>query len=248
MLAVTACSSSEGNEDSDTVDVEGRLVAQMPAAKGDVDQIVWNLTDGEPDVLDPRMAATYSGGQVVNNLCEPLVTIDAEYNLSPNLAEFEQVSPSELRYTLTAEATFWDGTPVTAEDVAYSLNRAADPSSIVSFIYANVESIEATGEREVTVRFSKPDEMFNSEMTTIAGLIVQKDFTEKAGDKVGTPGGGLMCSGPFELTSWTSGDSIEMTRNENYRNPARRPFAKNGEVHVHHGHDRGDPGAGVGRD
>ena len=227
MLAVTACSSSEGNEDSDTVDVEGRLVAQMPAAKGDVDQIVWNLTDGEPDVLDPRMAATYSGGQVVNNLCEPLVTIDAEYNLSPNLAEFEQVSPSELRYTLTAEATFWDGTPVTAEDVAYSLNRAADPSSIVSFIYANVESIEATGEREVTVRFSKPDEMFNSEMTTIAGLIVQKDFTEKAGDKVGTPGGGLMCSGPFELTSWTSGDSIEITRNESYWNPDRRPFAKN---------------------
>ncbi len=101
MLAVAACSSSEGKQDSDTVDVEGRLIAQMPAAQGDVEQVVWNLTDGEPDVLDPRNAATYSGGQVVNNLCEPLVTIDAEYNLSPNLAEFEQVSPTELRYTLT---------------------------------------------------------------------------------------------------------------------------------------------------
>ena len=226
MLAVTACSGSEGASSPDKVDVDARLVSQMPAAKGDVDQVVWNLTDGEPDTLDPRNAATYSGGQVVNNLCEPLVTIDAEYNLSPNLAEFEQVSPTELRYTLTTDATFWDGKPVTADDVAYSLNRAADPSSIVSFIYANVQSIEATGEREVTVTFSKPDEMFNNEMTTIAGLIVEKDFTEKAGDKVGTPGGGLMCSGPFELTSWTSGDSIEMTRNESYWNPDRRPFAK----------------------
>lgn len=227
MLAVAACSSSEGKQDSDTVDVEGRLIAQMPAAQGDVEQVVWNLTDGEPDVLDPRNAATYSGGQVVNNLCEPLVTIDAEYNLSPNLAEFEQVSPTELRYTLTADATFWDGSPVTAEDVAYSLNRAADPASIVSFIYANVESIDVTGDREVTVRFSKPDEMFNSEMTTIAGLIVEKEFTEAAGDDAGTPGGGLMCSGPFELKSWTSGDSIEITRNESYWNPERRPFAKN---------------------
>ncbi|MEO5662662.1 MAG: ABC transporter substrate-binding protein [Nocardioides sp.] len=225
LLAVTACSGSESTGNSEKVDVGGQLVAQMPAAKGDVDNIVWNLTDGEPDSLDPRMAATYSGGQVVNNLCEPLVTNDAEYNLTPNLAEFEQVSPTELRYTLIADAEFWDGTPVTAEDVAYSLNRAAEPSSFVNFIYANVKSIEATGDREVTVRFSKPDEMFNNEMTTIAGLIVEKDFTEKAADKVGTPGGGLMCSGPFELTSWTSGDSIELTRNDTYWNPDRRPFA-----------------------
>ncbi len=77
---------------------------------------------------------------------------------------------------------------MTAEDVAYSLNRAADAASIVSFIYANVKSIDVTGDREVTVSFSKPDEMFNSEMTTIAGLIVEKEFTKTAGDDAGTPG------------------------------------------------------------
>lgn len=226
LLAVTACSGSDGSSTSEKVDVEGRLVSQMSPAKGDVDKIVWNLTKGEPDSLDPRMAATPSGGQVVNNLCEPLVTIDADYKLTDNLARFEQVSPTELRYTLDTDATFWNGKPVTAEDVAYSLNRAADPSSIVSFIYANVKSIDVTGPREVTVTFTKPDEMFNNEMTNIAGLIMEKDYTERAGGKVGTPSGGLMCSGPFRLKSWTSGDRIEMTRNDHYWNPDRRPFAK----------------------
>lgn len=227
LLTATACSGADNSSNGDNVDVEGRLVSQMPPAKGDVDRIVWNLTKGEPDTIDPRNAATPSGGQVVNNLCEPLVTIDADYNLTDNLAQFEQVSPTELRYTLNTDATFWDGKPVTAEDVAYSLNRAAEPSSIVSFIYANVKSIDVTGPREVTVTFSQPDELFNNEMTTIAGRIMQKEYTEKAGDAVGTPSGGLMCSGPFKLDSWKSGDSIEMSRNDNYWNPDRRPFAAN---------------------
>lgn len=226
MLALTACSGSSDSNNAGKVGEDAKLISQLPAAEGEVDQVVWNLTTGEPDSLDPRMAATYGGGQVVNNLCEPLVTIDADYNLSPNLAKFEQVSPTELKYTLVADATFWDGKPVTAEDVAYSLNRAADPQSIVSIFYSNVKSIDVTGDKEVTVTFTQPDELFNSEMTTIAGLIMEKDFTEKAGDKVGTPNGGLMCSGPFELKKWTSGDSIEVTRNETYWNPDRKPFAK----------------------
>ena len=224
-LVVSGCSNTPSDQ-PDKVDVKNKLVSHLPAAKGEVDQIVWNLTKGEPDTLDPRNAATYSGGQVVNNLCEPLVKIDADYNLSPNLADFDQVSPTELRYTLKGNATFWDGKPVTAEDVAYSLRRAADPSSIVSFIYANVKSIDVTGANEVTVRFKEPDELFNNEMTTIAGLIVEKDFTEKAGKTVGSADGGLMCSGPYQLASWKSGDSIEITRNEHYWNPDLHPLVK----------------------
>jgi peptide/nickel transport system substrate-binding protein len=225
VLAAAGCSSS--SKDGGTkVDLSGELVAQLPAAKGPVDRVVWNLTKGEPDTLDPRNAATYSGGQVVNNLCEPLVKVDAHYDLTPNLATYEQVSPTQLRYTLNGKAKFWDGKPVTAEDVAYSLQRAADPASIVSFIYANVKSIDVTGPQQVTVTFKAPDELFNNEMSTIAGLIVEKAFTEKAGKSVGTPAGGLMCSGPFKLVSWKSGDSIEITLNDDYWNAERRPLAK----------------------
>lgn len=225
VLAAAGCSKSDTGGDT-KVGVSGKLVAQLPAAKGAVDRVVWNLTKGEPDTLDPRNAATYSGGQVVNNLCEPLVKVDANYNLSPNLATYRQVSPTELQYTLNGKAKFWDGNAVTAEDVAYSLRRAADPASIVSFIYANVKSIDVTGPQQVTVTFKAPDELFNHEMSTIAGLIVEKAFTEKTGKNVGTPAGGLMCSGPYRLTSWKSGDSIEITRNDDYWDATRSPVTK----------------------
>ncbi len=197
-----------------------------PAAKGPVDKVVWNLPTGEPSTIDPRNAPTYSGANVVSNLCDSLLTIDAEYNTSPNIVEAEQVTPTELKLTVRDDATFWDGTPVTAEDVAFSLQRSADPAAIVSFIYANVDTIAVTGANEVTVTFTQPDEMFVTEMTTFAGMVVQKAFAEAAGDTFGSSSGGLMCSGPFVFQEWVPGDHITMTRNADYWNPDRVPLTE----------------------
>lgn len=202
-----------------------QLVSMAEPAKGPVDQVVWNLTLGEPDTLDPSNAASYSGGQVVMNLCDTLVRYDADLNLTPGLATYEQVTPTKLVYTIRDNATFWDGKPVTAEDVAYSLNRAKNGSALDAY-YDLVKSIGATGKHEVTVLFSKPDEKFNAEMTNIAGAIVEKAFAEKAGAKFGTAAGGLMCSGPFELGKWTPGDSVTIVRNNRYWDHKRIPLAE----------------------
>ncbi len=224
LLLVSACSGGSSADD-ETPNVSDNLVSSMSPAKGDIDKLTWNLTAGEPDTLDPRNAATYGGGQVTGNLCDPLVRVDADYNLTPNLVSFKQESPTKLVYTLVADATFWDGKPVTVEDIAFSLNRAKAPESIVSFIYANVKSIDVTGDKEVTVTFTKPDELFNNEMSTIAGLVVEKAYAEKNAKTFGTSAGGLMCSGPFKLESWKSGDSITMSRNDNYWNEKYRAHA-----------------------
>lgn len=219
---LTACSgATPGKQKPVSAD---DLVPALPAAQGDVDRITWNLTGGEPDTLDPANAATTQSGQVVRNLCDSLLTLDANFNLKPNLARFRQESPTKLLLTIHRNTKFWDGSTVTAEDVAYSLRRSADPSKITSYLFANVDSIKATAADKVTVTFKRPDEMFTSELANI--VVLKKTFAEKAGAKLGTPAGGLMCSGPFKLDKWTSGDSITMSRNDAYWNPDRRPFAK----------------------
>ncbi|WP_181019579.1 ABC transporter substrate-binding protein [Nonomuraea typhae] len=221
---VVACSSAS-QTDAGGGQQQPQLVASLPPAKGQVDRITWNLP-GEPATLFPPNAAAYSSGQVVGNLCEGLLKIDAEHRLTPNLATYKQVDPKTIVYTIRSDARFWDGKPVTAEDVAYSLNLGRDPSRIVSLNYINVKNITATGRDQVTVRFTKPDELFNNEMANIAGMVVQKAHAERAGKKIGTPEGGLMCSGPFKLESWRSGDSITISRNDAYWNPERRAHAK----------------------
>ena len=64
-------------------------------------------------------------------------------------------------YAIRTDAKFWDGNPVTADDVVYSLSRNMDPKSgsIWGAFFSNVKSITKTGANEVTVSFSKPDEL-----------------------------------------------------------------------------------------
>ncbi|MEV6358176.1 ABC transporter substrate-binding protein [Streptomyces hydrogenans] len=224
LTAATATSCSGGSKDEVPAVKQSDLISSLPAAKGKVDEIRWNLTSGEPDTLDPANAASYAGGQVVRNLCDSLLTLDPDYKIKPNLTTYKQVSPTKLVLTLRSGPKFWDGTPVTAEDVAYSMQRAANPDYVSSYLFANVDSIKVTGGNEVTVSFSAPDALFASELAAV--VVVQKAFTEKVGEKLGTPSGGLMCSGPFKLDKWTSGHSLVINRNDAYWNSGARPFAK----------------------
>lgn len=213
-----------GGTDGGSASVD--IISQLPEAKGDVALVKWNLAEGEPATLDPRNAVTYSSGQVVNNLCESLLGLDAELNVEPNLATVEQRTDTEVLINLRDDATFWDGSPITIDDVAYSLQRSAAPDSVVSYAYTSVASIDITGKQQVTVTLNEADAIFAPGLATVAGAIVKKEWTENAGANVGTPGGGLMCSGPYELTDWKPGSSITITRNDNYWNKDLTPRAE----------------------
>jgi len=97
-------------------------------------QVFTMLNVGEPDYIDPAVSYTSVGTEVIQNVYQTLVWYDresAEY-LVPVLATEVPtiynggVSPDGLTYTFTIRdgVTFHDGTNLTAEDVAYSIQRA----------------------------------------------------------------------------------------------------------------------------
>ncbi|MFC9489597.1 ABC transporter substrate-binding protein [Streptomyces hydrogenans] len=222
-VITTSCSGDTAKNAATPVK-ESDLVSSLPPAKGGVDEIRWNLTSGEPDTLDPANAASYAGGQVVRNLCDSLLTLTPDFRLKPHLATLKRQSATKMVLSLRADAKFWDGTPVTAQDVAYSMERAAEPAYVSSYLFASVSSIKVTGAHEVTVSFREPDSLFASELAAV--VVLKKSFVQKAGQALGTPSGGLMCSGPFKLDKWTSGNSILISRNDAHWNKNARPFAK----------------------
>lgn len=198
------------------------LTATTPAADGAIDQLVWALPYGEPTSLDPVKVGDYSPDTVVGNVCEGLMGVTAEFDFEPRLAErVSRPNPRTLVFDLRDDVSFTDGKPLTAEDVVYSLDRNRDraTASFWAGTYAAVSSIERTGPRQVTVRFSKPDAIFEQMMATVAGYVSEKAYVESRGADYGTPNGGVMCTGPFALERWASGDSITLTRNDNYWNP-----------------------------
>jgi peptide/nickel transport system substrate-binding protein len=231
-LAASACSggNSDNSGDGGSQKSSAALVTTSPPAKSDLDHLTWDLPTGEPTTLDYVKAGDYSPDTVISNLCDSLLRLKPDFSIGPNLATAWKYSPDHLTltYSLRSGVTFWDGKPLTSADVVYSMHRNTDPKNdpINGGFYANVASIDANGPHQVVVHFKKPDELFNKEMSTVAGDVSEMAFTKAAGSKYGTAQGGVMCSGPFKLDKWSAGSNITLSANENYWNPEYKPRAK----------------------
>ena len=231
-LAAAACSSggsaapAAGASGGASAAPAAALVATSPAAAGSLDTLTWDLPTGEPTTLDYVKAGDYSPDTVISNLCDSLLRLNPDFSFGPNLATSWRYGSGHktLTFTLRSGVKFWDGHPLTAGDVAYSLlrNMNAKNSPVNGAFFANVTSITATGPHTVVVRFRHPDELFIKEMATVAGDVAEEQFVKARGSRYGTAQGGVMCSGPFELAKWSPGQSITLTANPHYWNQAGR--------------------------
>jgi peptide/nickel transport system substrate-binding protein len=189
------------------------LVDALPPATTAVDEVTWGLAEGEPASLDP-----IAGGSFVTvNLCDNLLRVEPDFTVSPGLAtSAEWTDDTTFVIELRDDAAFWDGTPVTPEDVIYSFERNLTPSSPWFPAFVLVAGMEKTGDHEVTVRFSAPDSTFRNSLGGMAGAVLSKAYGEQAGAGLGTATGGILCSGPYEFESWTPGKQIVTTANADY--------------------------------
>ncbi len=62
----------------------------------------------------------------------------------------------------------------------------------------------------------QPDQWLLGELSATPGEVVQKKYVEAKGKAFGTVTGGTMCSGPFKLDSWKTGQGVKMVPNPDY--------------------------------
>lgn len=224
-FALAACGggSDGGSSATEASKATLPLVNEAPPASRPLATASWGTTSA-PTNLDPSQGIEYAD-EIRTNLCESLVRFTPDGTTTPTLASsVENPDPKTFVYTIRPGVKFWNGDEMTAEDVAYSLNRNLDPKVASHFAgyYANVNSIEATGPMQVTVRMKQPDYVFPEELATLAGAVVQKSYAEEKGKGFGTKSGGLMCTGPYELASWTA-DEVVLKANPNYWDKSLQP-------------------------
>ena len=224
---LAACGGSTSSTPSGNATTTGvTLQSTTPPGTGTVGQITWDLTGGEPTTLDPLKAGDYGPCFVSSQLHDTLVRYSPDWKLGPGIAEsWTNPDPLTIVYKIRQDATFWDGNPVTVDDVIFSLERNMDPKtgSIWLAFFSNVKSIKQTGPWEVTVSFKKPDELFNKEMGTCGGGIVEKAYVQKVGEAKYGSGMNVMGSGPYKLASWKSGSEIVLEANPNYWDASLQP-------------------------
>ncbi len=234
-LAFAGCASgSRGGGESGGADLE--LLQTTPAAASEADKVTWNSTYGELASLDPAKAFNYSENTVVTNLCEPLFQMQPDFSIEPNLATGAETEDGlTWRIGIRDDVTFWDGTPMTVEDVVYSLKRHNDPaegSYWTGGVTANIADVVKSGDSEVTVTLNTPDQLLPSSFSTVLGVVVQEQQRKAAGENYGNPDTGVMCTGPFQYTpgNWKQGQSITLDRYDGYWNAEKQAKAKQVEI------------------
>ncbi|GAB2604926.1 ABC transporter substrate-binding protein [Kribbella endophytica] len=202
VATMVACSSSPGPQQA------------AEQIKG-TDAPITNLTWAVPTAI--TSLDYLHGAAAMQNLMEGLVGTDGKGRLVPALAaSWKQSSPTAYVFTLREGVKFWDGAPLTADDVVWSLDFARTPASepVFSGQLAGIRSVAANGPGQVTVTLKAPDSAFLAKLTP--AMIVQKKFSQAAGARLGSPEIGVMATGPFTLKSLAPTGETVIVRNDAY--------------------------------
>lgn len=192
--------------------------AQTPTEGG-------TLTVARPadvNLWDPKFTndndSLWAQGQIFVNL---LQNSPDGTETRPWLAESYDINDDSSVYTfnLRQDAFFCDGSPITAEDVKYSFDRATEPDSGVSWQFPSDPQVEVIDTHTVQITLSRPNVAFASYLTLWGSSILSKAYAESVGEEAmaETPLG----SGPFCLASWDKGSQVVLTPNPGYFDPTQ---------------------------
>jgi peptide/nickel transport system substrate-binding protein len=231
-LAAILAACGGGNSSSGSTPNAPGAVAEVgtavttPAPTGELDQLKWGLFY-EPGPLDWIYDYNYEENTVVANVTESLMRLTPQLAIVPSLAQsYTAPDPLTHVYTIRQGVKFHDGSPMTTADVVHSLRRHFNPNSYWAFAFANVKSVDQTGQWEVTVRMKRPDVVFPALLCTPAGGVGPAAYVKAKGKSYGTASAGPVGTGPFKFTRWNQGANITLTRNDEYWDTAHAPMTK----------------------
>ena len=214
---------------------------KLPANVNPADQVL-HLVGGDPSTLDPALASEGNSVFVVRQLFSGLVTLDNDLKVVPDLAAtMPTVSDNGKTYTFVLKRNlhFGDGKEITADDVKYSLERAADPQlaapdppeSLPAANYMNdivgvkdklagkastIAGIVVKDKYTIQFQLDGSKPYFLDKMTYNCYFVVNKANVEKGGNWFEQPD----VSGPFKLAQWNKQQLIKLAPNSAYANGA----------------------------
>jgi len=176
--------------------------------------------------LDPQLITDTPSGEAAFLLYDGLLAYDLNLNPVPQLATKWDLSADKLTWTfhLRDGVKFSDGSPLTADDVAFTYNRIRDEKtgSASRSQYQLVTDVKAVD--PTTVQFVTggpfPDLLIN----LAGGSILSRKATEKY--SVQEYGRHPVGSGPFMIGDWVTGDHVTFLPNPNYSGPEPARVAK----------------------
>jgi peptide/nickel transport system substrate-binding protein len=161
----------------------------------------------------------------MENIYEPLVRRDRNLGLEPALAvKWGQTSPTTWFFDLRPGVKFHDGTPFTADDVVFSLDRANSGGSNMKSYFTSVKAVRKVNDLRIEVETKYPDPLLASKWASNI-LIMSRAWTEKNNAAVAADATkneenfatrNAMGTGPFMLRERRAGEKTVLTPNPHW--------------------------------
>ena len=213
LMVLAACAGGGGDTTTTASGSESSTTAGDGATGGTV-RIGYA---GAPADLNPGLGLLVEDFILYNLVYDALLSIDLEGNFQPGVASEWSVSDDGLTWTLKIRdnITFHDGTPLTAEDVAFSLNLYRDT---VDFVYTPsymepFTTVEAPDATTVTLTSEAPLAAFEYRMPA---LYVLPRHIWEGEDPATFSNEAMIGSGPFVLEEYAQDEFIRLVSNESY--------------------------------
>ncbi|TJY42313.1 ABC transporter substrate-binding protein [Cohnella pontilimi] len=219
-----------------TETIQASNLSKLPAtAKNRNDTIIVGLTDPSGAFI-PYFTQSGYDGNVNSLLFTTLVTVDDKGVPAPGLAESWEVSSDNLTYTyhLHKDLKFSDGSPLTADDVAFTWtilhDKAYDGDSQISTLNikggkaykegkaASIEGIKVIDPQTISATLEKPNAtalvMLGAEVLSKA--YYGKDYKFGQLDYIKKLGTAPVGNGPYKLEKFIPGQEVRFVANENF--------------------------------
>ncbi|SDI58408.1 MULTISPECIES: ABC transporter substrate-binding protein [Bradyrhizobium] len=209
------------------------------AAKADArSETLLIVSEGGPNNLDIHGVGTNVPGYEVSwNCYDRLISHEMKEGpggvpyydrdkFKPELAEDMNIGDMSVTFKLKKNAKFHDGTPVTAKDAKWSLDRAVSVGGFPTFQMSagsltKAEQFVVVDDNTIRVDFARKDKLTIPDLAVIVPCIVNSELVKKNASekdpwgleftKQQTAG-----SGAYKVTKWTAGTEVIMERNDEW--------------------------------
>jgi peptide/nickel transport system substrate-binding protein len=199
------------------------LAGALAFAAADAQTLRW-ASQGDPQTMDPHSQNESMTNMMNGQVYERLTSRDRQLKIVPGLAtEWKQVGPLTWRFKLRQGVKFHDGSPLTADDVVYSVQRGQMPTSQINNYAAGVGTAKKVDESTIEFTLAAVNPIFLEHLDSL--WIMSKSWSEK--HKVTRPldfknkeesyaALNANGTGPYLLASRAPGIKTTYKRNPNY--------------------------------
>ena len=185
----------------------------------------------DPPTIDPHLVSDATSSVITNEVFGGLVTLSLDYQPVLDLAESCSVSDDGLVYTfvLRENASFQSGKAVTAQDVKWSIERAAHPDTLsttaetylgdivgvaekLEGAATEVRGVRVIDDRTIEFTLDAPKAYFLAKLSYPTAYVLDQEQVTEDGSWLDQPNG----TGPFRLAQYDIGELLILERNEHY--------------------------------